>query len=869
MRLNSHLHHSLPRRLRNTPVKRNDGDTLIRADLQHALLMEIFGDTTRCFHNPRPAPRGQRTNAPLPGESAPTGVHEYTPVYPYGQSKGTARKSNESEEEHKQWTQRYEEYHKNPYPSEADDPEGKVPRPGAELLTFKELYIEALLNSPRCTKAVRDKVWQDEEFAENFACVNLLINIGRMNTTLAFYAQMQTVLRSYHPLPSLQGNDNSRRHMQDAPRMKSLLKSVLLPFEKASVGPAAAPISKTAAAAASSHYVPEQEQIEMSWTLEDVVKRWQEGYKSPTSIVNFLFIFCTQASELTAMHFAQPHDAHSIFFPHKDYPIPAKDRARAFLWLCWHYLEGGAVLPPGNDRAVKNPFSDEISEKALMRARVKWDQLDDKGKRKATLGGRGTLWLGTRRSKDKDKDKDKDRTNSTAEGTAGPPVPPPIKQEGDSSDPGPSKSGAIDATSPPAAPTPVPAGASPPATEAPWSLEENDKYTHRALCPTLTVTALDSIKKENVDAADELEWGALQANDRREFMAKMAEEERQKALNGTGDSSMSGKGKGKGKGKGTATKGKGKKRGVAGTELDGRKRKAKARAAAAAAAASMTPADGADEVDELEDGEETADPVAASILGKGVKRKASEALGDGEAADSTDAGASSVSKAKGKGKGGPGRGKGKGKGKGGAGTANTVDAVVYSANTIGGAASSTPSAQVASKDAAESDEQVISALSSSHALDVDSGSMIKTISAIRKELNLPERPAIPLGPHRPLTIEDLSLGSGYHATLAMSNSTSPGTTIPRSLASLAWNRILQRTLMGHSDAAYDSDDEDVAMEEAEQTGDVFREELSRVVGCIWDEERRLKEETDGQVDKIRYPWKVSAVEEGQGGVEAA
>lgn len=190
-----------PPSLRNTPIKRNDGDTFLRADLQHALLMEIFGDTTRCFRNPRPSPAGQRTVAPKPGESAPTGVHEYTPVYPYGQSKGSARRSNETPDEYQQWQERYQAYHDNPYPTEQQDPDNKVPRPGSPLLTFKELYIEALLNSPRCTKAVRDKVWQDEEFAENFACVNLLINIGRMNTTLACeWACQWSHSKHSHPL---------------------------------------------------------------------------------------------------------------------------------------------------------------------------------------------------------------------------------------------------------------------------------------------------------------------------------------------------------------------------------------------------------------------------------------------------------------------------------------------------------------------------------------------------------------------------------------------------------------------------------------------------------------------------------------------
>lgn len=176
---------SRPYSMRNTPIKKADGTTFHRSDLQHAMLMELFNDTTRCFRNPRPAPEGSWISAPKPGEAAATGVPEYTPVYPYGQSKGTARRSNETAEEYQEWEKRWEAYHKNPYPTREEDPECKVPRPGAKLLTFKELYMEALMNSPRCTKAVRDKIWSDEQFAEDFACVNLLINVGRMNTTLA------------------------------------------------------------------------------------------------------------------------------------------------------------------------------------------------------------------------------------------------------------------------------------------------------------------------------------------------------------------------------------------------------------------------------------------------------------------------------------------------------------------------------------------------------------------------------------------------------------------------------------------------------------------------------------------------------------
>ncbi len=65
--------------------------------------------------------------------------------------------------------------------------EDEFPREGAPKLTFKELYIEALLNSSKCTKSMRDKILADEEYAEDFAKVCLLVNVGRINTTLAFY----------------------------------------------------------------------------------------------------------------------------------------------------------------------------------------------------------------------------------------------------------------------------------------------------------------------------------------------------------------------------------------------------------------------------------------------------------------------------------------------------------------------------------------------------------------------------------------------------------------------------------------------------------------------------------------------------------
>jgi hypothetical protein len=47
--------------------------------------------------------------------------------------------------------------------------------------------------------------------------------------------EMRTILRTYHAVPSLQHNPNSRKFLQDAPRMKASLKGVLLEEEKGSI----------------------------------------------------------------------------------------------------------------------------------------------------------------------------------------------------------------------------------------------------------------------------------------------------------------------------------------------------------------------------------------------------------------------------------------------------------------------------------------------------------------------------------------------------------------------------------------------------------------------------------------------------------
>lgn len=50
--------------------------------------------------------------------------------------------------------------------------------------TFADLYIDAMARSSKTSKILRDKLYSDREPAKNMAMVCLLVNLGRMNTTL-------------------------------------------------------------------------------------------------------------------------------------------------------------------------------------------------------------------------------------------------------------------------------------------------------------------------------------------------------------------------------------------------------------------------------------------------------------------------------------------------------------------------------------------------------------------------------------------------------------------------------------------------------------------------------------------------------------
>jgi len=70
-----------------------------------------------------------------------------------------------------------------PPPKEDGEGEGEG-EGGGGTVTFRDLYVHALMSSPRCSKALREKMQETPEFATDFAKMSLLANVGRVNTTM-------------------------------------------------------------------------------------------------------------------------------------------------------------------------------------------------------------------------------------------------------------------------------------------------------------------------------------------------------------------------------------------------------------------------------------------------------------------------------------------------------------------------------------------------------------------------------------------------------------------------------------------------------------------------------------------------------------
>ena len=127
---------------------------------------------------------------------------------------------------------------------------------------------------------------------------------------------MRAQLRTYHSIPSLQANrdPNAYKQLQDAPRLKSILKGA-------------------------------SEDANQPSTI-DKIKSTPVPRTNP---VNLIFVLSQYAPKITEYHFDPPRD----FFDLVMRPtLSSRSRATAFLWLIWWYLESD--FSPA--MALENPY---------------------------------------------------------------------------------------------------------------------------------------------------------------------------------------------------------------------------------------------------------------------------------------------------------------------------------------------------------------------------------------------------------------------------------------------------------------------------------------------------------------------------------
>ncbi|KAK7741036.1 hypothetical protein SLS53_005101 [Cytospora paraplurivora] len=185
---------------------------------------------------------------------------------------------------------------------------------------FADLYIDTMSRSSKTSKVLRDKLLSDREAAKNMAMVCLLVNIGRMNTTLNFFPEMRAQLRTYHAIPSLQAQQdpNSYKQLQDAPRLKSILKG-------------------------GSEDRPEPVTL-------DAIKSMDVPRTNP---VNLLFVICASAAKIAELHFPPGSEFHDLIMKTN---FTSNSRARAFLWIMWFYLESDFT----EEGCMENPFGEGV-----------------------------------------------------------------------------------------------------------------------------------------------------------------------------------------------------------------------------------------------------------------------------------------------------------------------------------------------------------------------------------------------------------------------------------------------------------------------------------------------------------------------------
>lgn len=208
-------------------------------------------------------------------------------------------------------------------------------------LTFAELYVRTLAESLKSSRVLRERLIKDSEMGISVSKVCLLVNAGRMNTTVNFVPDMRSALRTYHLIPSLQADPTGpSKPLQDTPRLKTILKAVC------------------------------DDQCHLQ-TLIHLLKTPPEA-KPNTNVIKIIFLMSTFFQQIP-YHYDSEFDLDTFLEKLRLVKLPAgpqnkflefflndeihpKNRARRFLWLMYTYLETSFTA----EELEKNPFNPRV-----------------------------------------------------------------------------------------------------------------------------------------------------------------------------------------------------------------------------------------------------------------------------------------------------------------------------------------------------------------------------------------------------------------------------------------------------------------------------------------------------------------------------
>ncbi|KAH3668893.1 hypothetical protein OGAPHI_002648 [Ogataea philodendri] len=297
---------------RTRHLKKTDGEPYWRTDIKFMFLMKLFFNNKRVFKNPFKSPNDKFD-----------------------------------------WPEHFKHY---------IGPSGEQIFNDGSQLTFFELYLVTLMKSSKVSKVLKDRLSHDLSYALNFSIISILVNIGRLNTTVNFDYEMKSQFRTYHSVPSLHVGDHTAifekfyalrpveaklktedtksyfplstvKPLQDTPRIKSILKSI------------------------------NDLNQEVPKNFKEFIIGMTENNKFNLNVVSLLFLLCVHEYEIGKTFFAIPENDQteslstgSLFndiWLKND--IKSSDEVDRFLWLIYLFLETDFDA----EKVLANPFNVE------------------------------------------------------------------------------------------------------------------------------------------------------------------------------------------------------------------------------------------------------------------------------------------------------------------------------------------------------------------------------------------------------------------------------------------------------------------------------------------------------------------------------